>query len=242
MKKNIQFKRILLKISGEFFQGKKQYGIDTAAVLAIAKELKKIHKKGAEIGIVVGGGNIYRGRNRKEEWLPEASAHQVGMMATILNAKMLQAALAHIGVGAVLVSAFTVQGIAEDFDSVRAIENLSQKKRVLVFAGGTGNPFLTTDTAAVLRALQIKADVVFKATKVDGVYSDDPMINKKAKRYKSLTFKSAIDKNLKVMDATAFTMASENNLPILVFKFQPGAIENALSGKVKGTMVSTKLS
>ena len=239
MKKKMQkptVKRVLVKLSGEFFSNG-GHGISSDAVMLIARELKYLRALGVECGIVVGGGNIYRGLESKGTWVGSASAHQVGMMATVLNGKMLEEALWKLKVNASLMCAFGIAGIAEPFDARSALEKIEREKRILIFVGGTGNPFLTTDTAAVLRALEIGADVVMKATKVDGVYSDDPHTHPLAKRYTRLTFEQALDKNLQVMDRTAFTMARENGLRIHVFRFAKGALVKAAMGKAAGTLI-----
>jgi uridylate kinase len=203
----------------------------------IASEFQDLCKLGVECGIVVGGGNIYRGQESKGSWVGSAAAHQVGMMATVLNGKMLEEAFWKLKVSTSLLCAFRISGIAEAFDARSALEKIEREKRILIFVGGTGNPFLTTDTAAVLRALEIGADAVMKATKVDGVYSADPHTNPQAKKYTSLTFDQALDKNLQVMDRTAFTMARENGLRIHVFRFEKGSFVKAALGKTFGTLI-----
>lgn len=225
-----------MKLSGEFFSNGR-YGIASDAVMFIAREFQDLHQLGVECGIVVGGGNMYRGEESKGSWVGSAVAHQVGMMATVLNGKMLEEAFWKLKVSTSLLCAFQILGIAEIFDARSALEKIEKEKRILIFVGGTGNPFLTTDTAAVLRALEIGADVVMKATKVDGVYSADPHTHPQAKKYERLTFDHALDKNLQVMDRTAFTMARENGLRIHVFRFEKGSLVKAALGKAMGTLI-----
>lgn len=236
MKTKPAFKKIIVKISGEFFGGEKHVGIDASAVMHIAREFQKALALGVECAVVVGGGNIYRGRQKGAEWLSEIAGHQMGMMATVINGKALCEAFSSLRVKSDLQCAFEISGIVRAFNASEALNKMAEK-HILVFAGGTGHPFFTTDTAAVLMGLEIGAEVVMKATKVDGVYAEDPMSNPQAQRFSRLTYKDALDKNLQIMDRSAFAMAMENRMPIVIFRFEEDALQRAVCGKKAGTLV-----
>lgn len=210
------YKRILLKLSGEILAGKRGYGIDPSITSEICNKIKTVLDMGIEVGIVIGGGNIFRGISAAANGMDRVAGDYLGMMATIMNSVALQSSLENLGCDTRVMSALSITQLAEPYIRRRATRHL-EKGRVVVFAGGTGNPYFTTDTAAVLRAIEINADVVIKGTKVDGVYTDDPMINSEATRYDSLSYKEVIEKELRVMDLTAVTLCKENKLPIIVF-------------------------
>lgn len=233
------FKRILLKLSGEALMGSQNYGIDIAVAQSAARELKTVHDLGVEVAIVVGGGNIFRGVSESAGNMDRASADYIGMMATIMNAVVLQDALEKEGVYTRTLSAIDVPQIAEPFIRRRAIRHL-EKKRVVIFAAGTGNPYFTTDSAAALRALEIEADVIFKGTKVDGIYSADPMKVPEATKFDTITFQEVLQKQLKVMDASAISLCMDNNLPIMVFNMRRSEnIVKAVCGDLSiGTLVT----
>ena len=210
------YKRILLKLSGEILAGKRGYGIDPSITSEICNKIKTVLDMGIEVGIVIGGGNIFRGISAAANGMDRVAGDYLGMMATIMNSVALQSALENLGCDTRVMSALSITQLAEPYIRRRATRHL-EKGRVVVFAGGTGNPYFTTDTAAVLRAIEINADVVIKGTKVDGIYTDDPMINSEATRYDSLSYKEVIEKELRVMDLTAVTLCKENKLPIIVF-------------------------
>ena len=236
------FKRILLKLSGEALMGEQNYGIDTKVAEKVALELKAVHALGVEIAIVVGGGNIFRGVSKSAGNMDRAAADYIGMLATVMNAVVLQDALEKVGVITRVSSAIDIPQLAEPFIQRRAIRHL-EKQRVVIFAAGTGNPFFTTDSAAALRALEIKADVILKATKVDGIYSADPMVFLEAERYDKITYQDVLEKHLKVMDASAISLCMDNNLPIMVFNMrEPGNIIKAACGDLSiGTMVVNEI-
>ncbi len=219
MSLKLPFKRILLKLSGEVLAGNRTYGIDPHLTNQIANKIKIVHSKNIEIGIVIGGGNIFRGISVSAKGMDRVAADYLGMMATVMNAVALQSALEKIDCVTRVMSALSITQLAEPYIRRRAERHL-EKKRIVIFGGGTGNPYFTTDTAAVLRGIEIDADIIIKATKVDGIYSDDPLINDKAKKYKKLSFDEVIEKQLKVMDMTAFTLCKENNLPIAVLNIK----------------------
>ncbi len=210
------YKRILLKLSGEILAGKRGYGIDPSITSEICNKIKTVLDMGIEVGIVIGGGNIFRGISAAANGMDRVAGDYLGMMATIMNSVALQSALENLGCDTRVMSALSITQLAEPYIRRRATRHL-EKGRIVVFAGGTGNPYFTTDTAAVLRAIEINADVVIKGTKVDGVYTADPMINSEATRYDSLSYKEVIEKELRVMDLTAVTLCKENKLPIIVF-------------------------
>ncbi|MCS6874766.1 MAG: UMP kinase [Pyrinomonadaceae bacterium] len=232
------FQRVLLKLSGEALMGSQKYGIDTLVAEAVAKELKVVYELGVEIAIVVGGGNIFRGVSKSAGNMDRSSADYIGMLATVMNAVVLQDALERIRVPTRVLSAIHIPQLAEPFIRRRAIRHL-EKKRIVIFAGGTGNPYFTTDSAAALRALEIHAEVLLKATKVDGIYSEDPNINPNAKKFDKISFQELIEKQLKIMDSSAVSLCRDNNLPIMVFNMkQSGNILKAVSGDLSiGTLV-----
>ncbi len=233
----MKYKRILLKLSGESLMGDKQYGIDTDRVLQYAKDIKEVHQKGLQIAIVIGGGNIFRGLSAEKSGMDRAQADYMGMLATVINSMALQNALETIGVPTRLQSAIKMEQICEPFIRRRAMRHL-EKGRIVIFGAGTGNPYFTTDTAASLRAIEIKADVVLKGTRVDGIYTTDPEKNPDAIRYDEITFQEVYDKNLNVMDMTAFTLCQENNLPIIVFDMnKSGNFMRITNGDPIGTLV-----
>ncbi|MGA2193277.1 MAG: UMP kinase [Nitrospirota bacterium] len=232
-----KYKRVLLKLSGEALMGSEPYGIDPAVVNDIAKEIKAAADDGVEIAVVIGGGNIFRGVAASTSGMERASADYMGMLATVLNALALQNSLEKIGLSTRVQSAIEMKELAEPYIRRRAVRHL-EKKRVVIFAAGTGNPYFTTDTAAALRAMEIGAEVIFKATRVDGVYTADPLVDKNAKKFDSLDYLDVLKKGLKVMDATAISLCMDNNLPIIVFSLKtPGNIRKAIQGKKVGTTV-----
>jgi len=231
------YKRILLKLSGESLIGDLPYGIDFETTKSIAEEIKEIHELGVEIAIMIGGGNIFRGIRGTEAGIDRASADYMGLLATIINGIALQDAMEKIGVVTRHISAIEVKAVAEPFIKGRVIRHL-QKGRIIIFTAGIGSPFFTTDTAAALRALEIRADIILKATKVDGVFSADPMLDKSAKKFGAIKYLDVIKKGLKVMDATAISLCKENNLPIMVFNLKKrGNIKKAVLGQNVGTKV-----
>ena len=216
----------------------RDYGIDPYFTSQIANKIKQIHKKNIQIGIVIGGGNIFRGISVSAKGMDRVAADYLGMMATVMNSVALQSELEKINCITRVMSALSITQLAEPYIRRRAKRHL-EKNRVVIFAGGTGNPYFTTDTAAVLRGIEINADIIIKATKVDGIYSEDPFKNKNAKKYDSLSFKEVIDKELKVMDMTAFTLCKENNLPIVVLNIKDEkSLLNFINNKKTGTVVS----
>lgn len=231
------YKRILLKLSGEGLMGNQQFGIDETVLNTFSESVKKAHDKGIELCIVIGGGNFYRGVNNTNKAVSRPVADQAGMLATVINALFLKSALNHKGIQAEILSGLEVPQAAETY-SYRKAQELLRNKTVLIFAGGTGNPYFTTDTGATLRALEAGCDALFKATQVDGVYDSDPKKNANAKRYEVISYEDVITKNLKVMDMTAISMARENNLPIIVFKQEnENSLINVLSGKGNFTVI-----
>ena len=232
------YKRILLKLSGEILAGGRGYGIDPAITSEICNKIKIVLDMGIEVGIVIGGGNIFRGISAAANGMDRVAGDYLGMMATIMNSVALQSALENLDCDTRVMSALSITQLAEPYIRRRATRHL-EKGRVVVFAGGTGNPYFTTDTAAVLRAIEINADVVIKGTKVDGVYTDDPMTNSDATRYDSLSYKEVIEKELRVMDLTAVTLCKENKLPIIVFDMNTnGNLLKLVSGEQIGTIVN----
>jgi len=238
LKKKPAYRRVVLKLSGEALQSpKKGYGIDAGVLLDIAVQLKEIVGFGLEIAIIVGAGNIFRAASSSGKAIDRVTADYMGMLATVINSLALQDALEKLGVHTRVQSAIEMKELAEPYIRRRAVRHL-EKKRIVIFAAGTGNPYFTTDTAAVLRAIEINADVILKATKVDGVYTDDPVKNKKAKRFKKLSYIQVVNKNLKVMDRTAVTLCMENKLPIIIFNlFKKGNIKKVILGEHIGTLV-----
>ena len=232
------YKRILLKLSGEALMGDDAYGINRATINRIVAEVKEVVNLGVQVAVVIGGGNIFRGVAPAAEGMDRATADYMGMLATVMNAMALQDAMKNIGLNARVQSALNIEQVAEPYIRGKAIR-YSEEGRVVIFGAGTGNPFFTTDTAAALRGMEMNADVVIKATKVDGIYTDDPKTNPEAMRYKTISFDEAIIKNLKVMDATALTLCRDQKLPIVVFSiFKQGALKRVLLGEDEGTMVT----
>ncbi|MCA0361019.1 MAG: UMP kinase [Armatimonadetes bacterium] len=238
MIEGVKFKRVLLKISGEMLGGKQGFGLETDTLDYIANEIKAVHELGVGVAVVVGGGNFIRGSAFSETGgIDRTVADHMGMMGTIMNGLALQSAVEKAGIATRVQSALTVSEVAEPFIRRRAIRHL-EKGRVVVFAAGTGNPYFTTDTAAVLRALEIDADALLKATKVDGVYNKDPRKHSDAVKYDTVTFSEAIDKRLAVMDQTAFTMCREHGLPVVVLDLlRPGGMARVVKGEPEGTLV-----
>ncbi|MEG4322021.1 UMP kinase [Microcoleus sp. F10-C6] len=231
------YQRVLLKLSGEALMGSLGYGIDPVVVGSIAQEVAKVVSEGIQIAIVVGGGNIFRGVKAASAGMDRATADYVGMIATVMNAITLQDALEQAGVPTRVQSAIAMQEVAEPYIRRRAIRHL-EKKRVVIFGAGSGNPFFTTDTTAALRAAEIDAEVIFKATKVDGVYDSDPHLNPNARRYQTLTYAHVLNQDLRVMDSTAIALCKENNIPIMVFDLSvSGNIYRAVMGESIGTLV-----
>lgn len=231
------YRRVIVKVSGEALAGPEGSGIHQPTVDAIAKDLVAAHKFGVTLGVVVGGGNILRGVNASGKGLSRPTADSMGMLATVMNGLVLEAAIERFGVSARTMSALAMPQVCETYERARALRHL-EEGRIIVFAGGTGNPFFTTDTTAVLRAGEMDCDAVLKATNVDGVYSADPNKDPNAKRFDKIGHKDALDRDLKVMDATAFALARENRTPIIVFSIRvPGAIEAVLRGKGRSTVV-----
>ena len=232
------FKRILLKLSGEALLGRQSYGIDIEMAESVAREIKAVHALGVEVAIVVGGGNIFRGVSKSAGNMDRAAADYIGMLATVMNAVVLQDALEKLDVYTRVMSAIDIPQLAEPFIRRRAVRHL-EKERVVIFAAGTGNPYFTTDSAAALRALEIEAEVIFKATKVDGIYSADPLKDKDATRFERISYQEVLEKQLKVMDASAISLCMDNNLPIMVFNMtDEGNIIKAVSGDTSiGTLV-----
>src|SRR5258708_7187965 len=229
---------ILLKLSGEALMGDKSFGFDNEVIAHYAQDIKTIVDLGVQVAIVIGGGNIYRGMNEKETGIERAHGDYMGMLATVINGMAMQAGLEKIGVYTRLQSAIKMEQIAEPYIRRRAIRHV-EKGRVVIFGAGTGNPYFTTDTAGVLRAIEIKADVILKGTRVDGIYSEDPEKNAKATKYDKITFSECISKNLRVMDMTAFTLCMENDLPIVVFDMnKPGNLRRVVTGDKVGTLVA----
>jgi uridylate kinase len=237
MNKSPNYSRILLKLSGESLTGEKQFGIESDVINRFANEVQKAHKLGVEIAIVIGGGNIFRGLSEKASEMDRVQADYMGMLATVINSLALQDALEQKGVHTRVMTAIEMNQIAEPFIRRRAIRHL-EKKRVVIFAGGTGNPYFTTDTAAVLRAVEIEADVIFKGTRVDGVYDDDPEKVKDALKFDTISYMEIVKRGLKVMDTTAITLSMDNKLPIVVFNFnKEDNLQRILLGELIGTKV-----
>jgi len=233
-----KYKRIVLKISGEALQGKSGYGIDPNVILSIARQIKEVKDLGCEVAVVIGGGNIFRGLEAAtKKGMDRAIADYMGMLATVLNGLALQDALERIGVFTRVQTAIQMSALAEPYIRRRAIRHL-EKKRVVIFVSGTGNPYFTTDTTAALRATEIGADIILKATKVDGIYTKDPIKSARARKYKKIRYIDVLKKGLKVMDATAISLCMDNNLPIIVFNInKKGNIKHVVMGKEVGTLV-----
>jgi uridylate kinase len=232
------YKRILLKLSGEALMGEQSFGIDPAITSAIAADIAEIQSLGVEVGIVIGGGNIFRGVAASAKGMDRATGDYMGMLATVINALAMQDALEQHNVVTRVVTAIEMRAVAEPFIRRRAVRHL-EKGRVVIFAAGTGNPYFTTDTAAALRAMEMKADVILKGTKVDGIYTADPMLDKNATRFDRISYLEVIDKGLRVMDATAISLCMDNHLPIVVFNLlTPGNIKRAIAGEAVGSVVT----
>ncbi len=238
---NLKYKRVLLKLSGEVLMGAKEFGHDFDVVNRISKDIVMAHNLGVSICVVVGGGNIYRGSNLSGSsgtGIEKASADYIGMLSTVINALTIQNAIEHLGVSCRVMSAINMPTICEPYIRRKALRHL-EKKRIVIFAAGTGNPFFTTDTAATLRSIEVGCDVLLKGTQVDGVYSDDPKYNKDSKKYKKISFNRVIRDNLKVMDTSAISLARDNNLPIIVFSIKKdGSLIDVLQGNGDYTLVS----
>ncbi len=231
------YKRVLLKLSGEALAGEKEYGIDPVVVQQISEDIRDVQKAGVGIAVVIGGGNIFRGLAASARGMDRVTADYVGMLATVMNSLVLQDSLEKIGVHTRVQSAIEIKQLAESFIRRRAIRHL-EKERAVIFAAGTGNPYFTTDTAAVLRAIEIEAQVVLKATKVDGVYDRDPVKDRAAKRFDQLTYMDVLQRQLKVMDATAISLCSENHLPIIVFNMKgKNNLRRVIQGEAIGTVI-----
>ena len=240
MSRNIKYRRILLKLSGESLMGEKEFGIDPKVLRRFSKEIYDVIKAGVEVGIVIGGGNIYRGVENSSDGVDKVTGDYIGMLATIINGLALQSALERLNVFTRLLSPIKMEEIAEPFIRRRAIRHL-EKQRVVIFGAGTGNPYFTTDTAAALRALEIKADVIVKGTRVDGVYTSDPEKDPRAFKLQEVSYSEILRRDLKVMDLTAITLCKENNLPIIVFNMNtPGSLLRLVHGENVGSMVSLK--
>ena len=232
-----KYKRILLKLSGESLMGDHNFGLDSQVIAHYAQDIKTITDLGVQVAIVIGGGNIYRGMNEQETGIERAQGDYMGMLATVINGMALQSGLEKVGVYTRLQSAIKMEQICEPYIRRRAIRHL-EKGRVVIFGAGTGNPYFTTDTAGSLRAIEIKADVILKGTRVDGIYTADPEKDPEAKKFEQISFAEVISKNLKVMDMTAFTLCQENNLPIIVFDMnKPGNLLRVVTGDNVGTLV-----
>lgn len=233
-----KYKRILLKLSGESLMGDKSFGLDPSVIAQYAQDIKSITDLGVQVAIVIGGGNIYRGMNEAETGIERAHGDYMGMLATVINGMALQAGLEKIGVYTRLQSAIKMEQIAEPYIRRRAMRHV-EKGRVVIFGAGTGNPYFTTDTAGVLRAIEIKCDVILKGTRVDGIYNADPEKDPSAKKFQTVTFQECLSNNLRVMDMTAFTLCMENHLPIVVFDMnKPGNLRRVVSGEKVGTLVT----
>jgi uridylate kinase len=233
-----KYNRILLKLNGEALAGEAGWGIDVPTVEAIAAQIQRVHNLEVQVAIVIGAGNIWRGINGLARGMERATADYMGMVATVINALALQDALERGGVATRVQTAIEMRAVAEPYIRRRAIRHL-EKGRVVIFGAGTGNPYFTTDTAAALRAMEIEADVLLKATKVDGVYDEDPMINPKARRFASLTYIEALNMGVKVIDSTALSLCMDNDLPIIVFKLaEANSIERVVCGEPIGTIIS----
>ena len=232
------YNRILLKLSGEALLGGRSHGIDPKTINKYSKEIKSIVDLGVEVSIVIGGGNIFRGLSGANNGIDRVQGDYMGMLATVINGLALQSSLEKIGLQTRLQTAINMEAIAEPYIKRKAVRHL-EKKRIVIFGAGTGNPFFTTDSAAVLRAIEIEADVILKGTRVDGIYDCDPEKNNKAKKFRELKYDDAISKNLKIMDSTAFTLSKENKLPIIVFDInKTGNLKKIIQGKFIGTKVN----
>ncbi|MGA2668406.1 MAG: UMP kinase [Ignavibacteria bacterium] len=234
----LKYKRVLLKLSGESLSGKNSFGIDADVLQYICGEIKKVHELGVEVGVVIGGGNIYRGLSAKAQGIDSVTGDYMGMLSTIINALALQNGLEKLGLYTRLISAIDMDKVAEPFIRRRAIRHL-EKKRILIFGAGTGNPYFTTDTAGALRALEINADVILKGTRVNGVYDQDPEQHPYAKLYSEISYTDVVKDKLRIMDMTAFTLCQENNIPIIVFNMnKKDNLKKVILGQKIGTLVS----
>ena len=234
----MKYKRILLKLSGEALMGDKQFGIDNKRLMQYAQDIKEIVDLNVQVGIVIGGGNIFRGVQAEKGGMDRTQGDYMGMLATMINSMALQSALESIGLYTRLQSAIEMKQIAEPYIKRKAVRHL-EKGRIVIFGSGTGNPFFTTDSAASLRAVEIDCDVIFKGTRVDGVYDSDPEKNPSAVKFESISFDQAYEKKLKIMDMTAFTLCKENNIPVVVFDInKPGNLKRVILGKKVGTLVT----
>jgi uridylate kinase len=232
-----RYKRVLLKLSGESLMGSRDYGIDSAVLSAFAEEIRTIRELGVEVGIVIGGGNIYRGLDQSDDGIDKVTGDHMGMLATVINALALQNALEKHGLFTRCQTAINMERIAEPFIRRRAIRHL-EKGRIVIFAAGTGNPYFTTDTAAALRAIEIEADVILKGTRVDGIYDSDPEKNAAAIRFPEISYMDVLKKDLRVMDMTAITLCKENKLPIVIFNMNtPGNLRRIIMGEAVGSKV-----
>lgn len=237
MENQLKYKRIFLKVSGESLMGENEFGIDPVVIKKFAEEIAEVHSLGVQIGIVIGGGNIFRGIQAAAHGIHKVAGDQMGMLATVINCIAFQNALESVGVPTRLQSAIKMEQIAESVIRRRAVRHL-EKNRIVLFGAGTGNPYFTTDTAAALRAIEVEAEVVIKGTRVDGVYDSDPEKNPDAIKYDKITYREVIEKNLRVMDQTAITLCYENNLPIRVFNFnENGNLKKLILGEEIGTLI-----
>jgi uridylate kinase len=234
----MKYKRILLKLSGESMMGATKFGVDPAVARELAREIKDVHSTGVQIAIVIGGGNIFRGLSEGAKDMDRSTADYMGMLATVINSLALQDSLEREGVATRVMSAIEIRSIAEPYIRRKAVRHM-EKGRIIIFAGGTGNPYFSTDTASSLRAMEVHADVILKGTKVDGVYDSDPVKNPKAVRFDTLSYIDCLKKGLKVMDATSISMCMDNNLPVVVFNlFKKGNLKKVVMGEKIGTTVS----
>ena len=234
----MSYKRVLLKLSGEALLGEKSYGVDPKRILAYSKEIKEIVDSGIELAIVIGGGNIFRGVSGASNGIDRVQADYMGMLATVINGLALQSSLEDLKIQTRLQTAFNIEAVAEPYIKRKAVRHL-EKKRVVIFSAGTGNPFFTTDSAAVLRAIEINANVILKGTRVDGIFDNDPEKSKDAVKFKQISYDDVIAKKLKVMDSTAFTLSKENKLPIIVFNMnKAGNLKKIIKGEKVGTIVN----
>ena len=234
----MSYKRVLLKLSGEALLGEKSHGVDPKRILTYSEEIKEIVDLGIELAIVIGGGNIFRGVSGASNGIDRVQADYMGMLATVINGLALQSSLEDLKIQTRLQTAFSIEAVAEPYIKRKAVRHL-EKKRVVIFSAGTGNPFFTTDSAAVLRAIEINADVILKGTRVDGIFDNDPEKSKDAVKFKQISYDDVIAKNLKVMDSTAFTLSKENKLPIIVFNMnKAGNLKKIIKGEKVGTIVN----
>ena len=234
----MSYKRVLLKLSGEALLGEKSHGVDPKRILAYSKEIKEVVDSGIELAIVIGGGNIFRGVSGASNGIYRVQADYMGMLATVINGLALQSSLEDLKIQTRLQTAFNIEAVAEPYIKRKAVRHL-EKKRVVIFSAGTGNPFFTTDSAAVLRAIEINADVILKGTRVDGIFDNDPEKSKDAVKFKKISYDDVIAKKLKVMDSTAFTLSKENKLPIIVFNMnKAGNLKKIIKGEKVGTIVN----